>query len=234
MEYNIGFVIGDPSGDGHACTTEYHIVANHSVDEISEAYKKTTELLGFDFVKEVGVEFQSDPWIPEKFTKKLLELEIIDKEYVIESDSGTPAGCYEFECAEDEFVDIYFAIAKYFLPDLTWRARNLEEEILWVQPMALRIMENKRIPRKIKKALKYAFLHPRVCGRLIRYGAVYTIGRNSKWTRKAAKIKQQRDYAEMIHNITEQLKDIYAINPKKDYSEIDSSFYEWEVITNFK
>lgn len=120
MEYNIGFVIGDPSGDGHACTTEYHIVANHSVDEISEAYKKTTELLGFDFVKEVGVEFQSDPWIPEKFTKKLLELEIIDKEYVIESDSeyGTPAGCYEFECAEDEFVDIYFAIAKYFLPDL--------------------------------------------------------------------------------------------------------------------
>lgn len=55
--------------------------------------------------------------------------------------------------------------------------------------MALRIMENKRIPRKIKKALKYAFLHPRVCGRLIRYGAVYTIGRNSKWTRKAAKNK---------------------------------------------
>lgn len=55
MEYNIGFVIGDPSGDGHACTN--HIVANHSVDEISEAYKKTTELLGFDFVKEVGVEF---------------------------------------------------------------------------------------------------------------------------------------------------------------------------------
>jgi hypothetical protein len=35
MEYNIGFVIGDPSGDGHACTTEYHIVANHSVDEIA-------------------------------------------------------------------------------------------------------------------------------------------------------------------------------------------------------
>lgn len=76
--------------------------------------------------------------------------------------------------------------------------------------------------------------HIRVCGRLIRYGAVYTIGRNSKWTRRAAKIKRQRDYAEMIHNITEQLKDIYAINPKKDYSEIDSSFYEWEVITNFK
>lgn len=99
--------------------------------------------------------------------------------------------------------------------------------------MALRIMENKRIPRKIKKALKYAFLYPRVSGRLIRYGAVYTIGRNSKWTRKAAKIKRQRDYAEMIRDITEQLKSIYATNSKRDYSEIDSSFYEWEVITNF-
>lgn len=28
MEYNIGFVVGDPSGDGHACTTDYHIVKN--------------------------------------------------------------------------------------------------------------------------------------------------------------------------------------------------------------
>lgn len=44
MEYNIGFVIGDPSGDGHACTTDYHIVANHSADEISKAYKETTKL----------------------------------------------------------------------------------------------------------------------------------------------------------------------------------------------
>lgn len=133
MEYNIGFTLGDPSGDGHACTTDYHIVANHSVDEISEAYEKTTKLLGFDFVKEVGVDFQSAPWIPKELTEKLLKLGIIDKEYVIESDSewGTPAGCYEFECAEDEFVDLYFAIVKYSLPDLEWRARDLGEEILW-------------------------------------------------------------------------------------------------------
>lgn len=55
MEYNIGFVIGDPSGD--ACTTDYHIVANHSANEISKAYKETTKLLGFDFIKEVGVDF---------------------------------------------------------------------------------------------------------------------------------------------------------------------------------
>lgn len=52
MKYNIGFTLGDPGGDGHACTTDYHIVANHSADEISKAYKETTKLLGFDFIKE--------------------------------------------------------------------------------------------------------------------------------------------------------------------------------------
>lgn len=66
------------------------------------------------------------------------------------------------------------------------------------QLMASHIMENKRIPRKIKKALKYTFLYPRVCGGCLRYGAVYTVGRNSKWTRKAAKIRRQMDYAEMM------------------------------------
>lgn len=97
---------------------------------------------------------------------------------------------------------------------------------------ALRIMGSKRrIPRKIKKALKYTFLYPRVCGRVIRYG--YTIGRNSKWTRKAAKVRRRRDYAEMLDNITKRLKDLYAANPIKNYfSEIDLSFYEWELILN--
>ena len=133
MKYNIGFTLGDPRGDGHACTTDYHIVANHSADEISKAYKETTKLLGFDFIKEVGVDFQSDYWIPEKFTKELLKLGIIDEKYVRESDAewGAPAGCYEFDYAEEEFVDLYFAIVKYSLPDLEWSSRDLEEETLW-------------------------------------------------------------------------------------------------------
>lgn len=103
MKYNIGFTLGDPGGDGHACTTDYHIVANHSADEISKAYKETTKLLGFDFIKEVGVDFQSNYWIPERFTKELLKLGIIDEKYVRESDAewGAPAGCYEFDYAEE-------------------------------------------------------------------------------------------------------------------------------------
>ena len=72
MKYNIGFTLGDAGGDGHACTTDYQIVANHSADEISKVYKETTKHLGFDFITEVCVDFESDYWIPEKFTKELL------------------------------------------------------------------------------------------------------------------------------------------------------------------
>ena len=79
-------MLGDPSGDGHANTSEYHIVATHSVEEITNAYKKTTELLGFDFVKEVGSEYEADGWIPQEYTKKLLELKIIDDEYITTED----------------------------------------------------------------------------------------------------------------------------------------------------
>lgn len=94
-------------------------------------------------------------------------------------------------------------------------------------------MENKRIPRKIKKALKYTFLYPRVCGRYLRYGAVYTVGRNSKWSRKAAKIRRQTNHAEMMNMMTKQLKDLYANGPRKDFENLDSSLFEWEVETNF-
>lgn len=55
--YNICFTLGDPS---HANTSEYHIVATHSVEEITNAYRKTTELLGFDYIKEVGSEYEAD------------------------------------------------------------------------------------------------------------------------------------------------------------------------------
>ena len=65
--------------------------------------------------------------------KSYLKLGIIDEKYVRELDAewGAPAGCYEFDYAEEEFVDLYFAIVKYSLPDLEWSSRDLEEEILW-------------------------------------------------------------------------------------------------------
>lgn len=41
------------------------------------------------------------------------------------------------------------------------------------------------------------------------------------------------DYAEMINMMTEQLKGIYANSSRKSYENLDSSFFEWEVETNF-
>lgn len=134
MSYNICFTLGDPSGDGHANTSEYHIVATHSVEEITNAYKKTTELLGFDFVKEVGSEYEADGWIPQEYTKKLLELNIIDDKYITTEDHqyGPPAGCYWFDYAEDEFLEVFFNIVRYSLPDFEWTSRDLEEDTLYL------------------------------------------------------------------------------------------------------
>lgn len=134
MSYNICFTLGDPSGDGHANTSEYHIVATHSVEEITNAYKKTTELLGFDFVKEVGSEYEADRWIPQEYTKKLLELNIIDDEYITTEDHqyGLPAGCYWFDYAEDEFLEVFFNIVRYSLPDFEWTSRDLKEDTLYL------------------------------------------------------------------------------------------------------
>lgn len=52
MKYNIGFTLGDPGGDGHACTTDYHIVANHSADEYP---KHTRKLLNAAIAEDIKV-----------------------------------------------------------------------------------------------------------------------------------------------------------------------------------
>lgn len=46
--------------------------------------------------------------------------------------------------------------------------------------MGLHIMASKRIPRKVKKALKYVYLLPRRNGNMIQYGGVGIIGNRSK------------------------------------------------------
>lgn len=134
MSYNICFTLGDPSGDGHANTSEYHIVATHSVEEITNAYKKTTELLGFDFVEEIGEEFEGDRWIPEDYTKKLLNLGIIKFEDITTEyrPYGCPVGCYDLYGDEEEFLKVFFDIVRYSLPDFEWTSRDLEEDTLYL------------------------------------------------------------------------------------------------------
>ena len=53
LKYNVCFTLGDPSGDGHANTSDYHMVSNYPAEKIDEAYKKATEIIGFDFIKNI-------------------------------------------------------------------------------------------------------------------------------------------------------------------------------------
>nr|DAF44755.1 MAG TPA: hypothetical protein [Podoviridae sp. ct8Lf7] len=91
-------------------------------------------------------------------------------------------------------------------------------------------MASKRIPRKVKKALKYVYLLPRRNGNMIQYGGVGIIGNRSKWKRKAAKVLRARDYRKMLDMMTSRLKDLYSSMPYSKPDIIESDLFEWEVV----
>lgn len=125
LKYNVCFTLGDPGGGGHANTSDYHMVSNYSAKEIDEAYKKATEILGFNFVKKVGIDYQ-DSELHEPYFSILVEKEIIKKEdYEYEYDDETLFDAY---LDESDFINIFRNICKLILPDLVIEGRNLEEQ----------------------------------------------------------------------------------------------------------
>ena len=125
LKYNVCFTLGDPSGDGHANTSDYHMVSNYSAEEIDEAYKKATEILGFNFVEKVGSDYQ-DNELCEPYFSILVEKGVIKKEdYEYEYDNKTLLDTY---LNESDFIDIFRNICKLILPDLVIKDRDLEEQ----------------------------------------------------------------------------------------------------------
>ena len=125
LKYNVCFTLGDPSGDGHANTSEYHMVSNYSAKEIDEAYKKATEILGFNFVEKVGSDYE-DNELREPYFSILIEKGIIKEEdYKYEYDGKTLLDTY---LDESDFIDIFKSICKLVLPDLVIKGRDLEEQ----------------------------------------------------------------------------------------------------------
>ena len=125
LKYNVCFTLGDPGGDGHANTSDYHMVSNYSAKEIDEAYKKATEILGFNFVEKIGVNYQ-DNELREPYFSILVEKEIIKEEdYKYEYDGKTLLDTY---LNESDFIDIFRNICKLILPDLIIKGRDLEEQ----------------------------------------------------------------------------------------------------------
>lgn len=125
LKYNVCFTLGDPGGDGHANTSDYHMVSNHPAKEIDEAYKKATEILGFDFVDKVGADYQ-DSKLREPYFSILVEKGIIKKEdYEYEYNGETRLDTY---LDEDDFIDIFESICQLVLPDLVIGYRDLKEQ----------------------------------------------------------------------------------------------------------
>lgn len=111
MWHNLGFILGDPSNDGHCMHETYHIIATHPAKSINKAYEEFTNMYGFDFIK-LFEEYECDTVFPEDVKKTLEELGI---DY-----SGYLDGI-------DDFVIIFFDIIKIIIPDFEWEYRDLEE-----------------------------------------------------------------------------------------------------------
>ena len=120
-EYNICFELGDESHDGHGHSEKFHMTSNYSAKEITDFLNEFEKKTGIDICKEC--EDYEDNTFSKETTKKLLELGIIDSEYV-EGD-----GCYYVD-GTDEFIDIIESCLKYIVNDFEWHYRNLKEENL--------------------------------------------------------------------------------------------------------
>ena len=121
-EYNICFELGDESHDGHGHSEKFHMTSNYSAKEITDFLNEFEKKTGIDICKEC--EDYEDNTFSKETTKKLLELGIIDSEYV-ESDD-----CYYVD-GTGEFIDIIENCLKYIVKDFEWHYRNLKEELLY-------------------------------------------------------------------------------------------------------
>ena len=117
--YNIGFTLGDINWLSDRITSEEHIQCNHSVPEITEAYRNACKKLDFDIVKFS----HSNCFIDKDTAKRLLYFGVIDPD-CIEKDE-----IYWLEDSYD-FINIFYGIVKTELPDIEWSYRNFNEDWL--------------------------------------------------------------------------------------------------------
>ena len=121
-EYNVCFELGDESHDGHGHSEKFHMTSNYSAKEITDFLNEFEKKTGIDICKEC--EDYEDNTFSKETTKKLLELGIIDSEYVEDDD------CYYVD-GTDDFINIIENCLKYVVKDFEWHYRNLKEEILY-------------------------------------------------------------------------------------------------------
>ena len=121
-EYNVCFELGDESHDGHGHSEKFHMTSNYSAKEITDFLNEFEKKTGIDICKEC--EDYEDNTFSKETTKKLLELGIIDSEYIEDDD------CYYVD-GTDDFINIIENCLKYVVNDFEWHYRNLKEEKLY-------------------------------------------------------------------------------------------------------
>ena len=98
----------------------------------------------------------------------------------------------------------------------------------------------RRIPRKIKKALKQIEPAPRIRQhgwfQTIQFGVHSIRGRRTKWTRKAEKVFAIREGIKLHNYFCETLRSMppAATDYSKVAKEMGDLYFEWEVIPNYK
>ena len=124
----IKFSIGDPSCDGHCISEEYHVTVSHSTEEIEEAYNRATKKLGWDFLKEIAVDYEENRIYLDSINDLQEKLNIDIKLYLDNwqlSDLERKNYCY---LDPDSFVNIFFAIVSSEIQDFDYFIELFENE----------------------------------------------------------------------------------------------------------
>lgn len=134
--HNITFTLGDPSGDGHGHYVVFHMESNYSVKDITDAYNKATNLLGFDFIKTCCVKYQ-ESYIKPMYASILVKYGVLNKISLEDTDFyGVSKGMYYVDDGVNEYVDIFIKIIKLVLKDFTLEYRDLHEDSLSILDFA--------------------------------------------------------------------------------------------------
>jgi hypothetical protein len=112
---------GDCSGDGHKITDTTLIRSNKTTTDLSKAYRKGSEIVGFDFKETVAKEFE-DNVLPEAMANILqnygIDLSGFDS-YTEDLDDLTLMG--------EEYVKLYLKICQLGDPDFLYEYTKMNQ-----------------------------------------------------------------------------------------------------------
>lgn len=91
----LDLIVGDWSHDGHEKTTNFVVSFKGTIEKLDEAYKKGTEILGFDITKEVATEYE-ETRVLKSIEDKLKEYNIILEDTWDEKDYEPQVGPYKW------------------------------------------------------------------------------------------------------------------------------------------